>query len=40
MGHEGYLTDAYRRYTNKQMGEYYLKYEHLLYPIFRTSQMS
>jgi len=31
MGHEGYLTDAYRRYTNKQMGEYYLKYEHLLY---------
>jgi integrase len=28
MGHEGYLTDAYRRYTRKQMGEYYLKAEH------------
>jgi integrase len=28
MGHEGYLTEAYRRYTLKQMGEYYLKAEH------------
>lgn len=28
MGHEGYLTAAYRRYTRKQMGEYYLKAEH------------
>ena len=28
MGHEGYLTEAYRRYTRKQMGEYYLKAEH------------
>jgi integrase len=28
MGHEGYLTDAYRRYSRKQMGEYYLKAEH------------
>jgi integrase len=28
MGHEGYLTDAYRRYTRKQMGEYYLRAEH------------
>jgi integrase len=28
MGHEGYLTEAYRRYTRKQMGEYYLKGEH------------
>jgi len=28
MGHEGYLTDAYRRYSTKQMGEYYLKGEH------------
>ncbi len=28
MGHEGYLTDAYRRFTRKQMGEYYLKAEH------------
>jgi integrase len=28
MGHEGYLTDAYRRYTRKQMGEYYRKAEH------------
>ena len=28
MGHEGYLTEAYRRYTTKQMGEYYLKAEH------------
>ena len=28
MGHEGYLTEAYRRYTKKQMGEYYVKAEH------------
>jgi integrase len=27
MGHEGYLTDAYRRYSRKQMAEYYLKAE-------------
>ncbi len=31
MGHEGYLTDAYRRYTKKQMSEFYIKNEHLLY---------
>ncbi|RLI79650.1 hypothetical protein DRP05_03100 [Archaeoglobales archaeon] len=30
MGHEGYLTEAYRRYTKKQMAEYYLKGEHLI----------
>jgi len=30
MGHEGYLTEAYRRYTKKQMAEYYSKGEHLL----------
>lgn len=30
LGHEGYLTEAYRRYTKKQMAEYYLKGEHLL----------
>lgn len=29
-GHEGYLTDAYRRYTKKQLAEEYLKGEHLL----------
>ncbi len=28
MGHEGYLTDAYRRYTRSQMAEYYKKNEH------------
>lgn len=28
LGHEGYLTGAYRRYTQKQMGEFYLKAEH------------
>ena len=28
LGHEGYLTVAYRRYSRKQMGEYYLKAEH------------
>lgn len=27
MGHEGYLTEAYRRYTKAQMAEYYLKNE-------------
>ncbi len=31
MGHEGYLTDAYRRYTQAQMAEYYLKHESLLH---------
>ncbi len=30
MGHSGYLTDAYRRFTKKQMGEYYKKAEHLV----------
>jgi len=28
MGHSGYLTEAYRRYSRKQMAEYYLKAEH------------
>lgn len=31
MGHEGYLSEAYRRYTRVQMAEHYLKHEHLLY---------
>ena len=31
MGHEGYLTKAYRAYTNEQLVEYYLKNERLLY---------
>jgi integrase len=31
MGHEGYLTDAYRRYPKAQMAEQYLKHEYLLY---------
>lgn len=30
MGHEGYLTEAYRRYTLKQLAEYYQKGEHLV----------
>lgn len=30
MGHEGYLTDAYRRYTKSQMAEYYTKNEHYI----------
>jgi integrase len=30
MGHEGYLTEAYRRYTINQMAEYYKKAEHLV----------
>jgi len=28
MGHEGYLTSAYRRFSLAQMGEYYQKAEH------------
>lgn len=28
VGHEGYLTDAYRRYTKTQLGEHYLEAEH------------
>lgn len=30
MGHSGYLTECYRRYTEKQLGEYYKKGEHLV----------
>ncbi len=30
MGHEGYLTEAYRRFTKAQMAEYYLKNEHYI----------
>ncbi|MGA2122464.1 MAG: site-specific integrase [Methanoregula sp.] len=29
-GHAGYLTDAYRRYTKKQLAEEYLKGQHLV----------
>jgi len=38
MGHEGYLTNAYRRYTKKQMAEYYLKAEHHL-TIFESGDL-
>ena len=38
MGHEGYLTEAYRRYTIKQLGEYYLKGEHHL-TIFESGDL-
>lgn len=31
MGHEGYLTDVYRRYSRQQLAEYYKKHEALLY---------
>ncbi len=31
MGHEGYLTGEYRRYTEKELGEYYTKGEHILF---------
>lgn len=31
MGHSSYLSEAYRRYTQKQMAEHYLNNEHLLY---------
>ena len=30
MGHEGYLTAAYRRYTREQMAEYYVKSEGMI----------
>ncbi len=30
MGHEGYLTGEYRRYTERELGEYYNKGEHIL----------
>ncbi|MDY6966616.1 MAG: site-specific integrase [Halobacteriota archaeon] len=39
MGHEGYLTQAYRRYTQKQLGEYYLKGEHHL-TIFESGDLA
>lgn len=31
MGHSSYLSEAYRRYTVKQMAEHYMNTEHLLY---------
>ncbi len=31
MGHSSYLSEAYRRYTQKQMAEFYQNTEHLLY---------
>ncbi len=31
MGHEGYLTDVYRRYTKAQISEFYKNNEYLLY---------
>ena len=31
MGHSSYLSEAYRRYTVKQMAEHYQNTEHLLY---------
>ena len=31
MGHNGYLSESYRRYTKEQMLEYYQKGEHCLY---------
>ncbi|NOZ82567.1 MAG: site-specific integrase [Euryarchaeota archaeon] len=31
MGHEGYLTGAYRRYTVEELAEYYAKAEHVLH---------
>jgi integrase len=31
MGHSGYLTEAYRRYTQKQMAQFYQNTEYLLY---------
>lgn len=31
MGHSGYLTEAYRRYSQKQMAEFYQNTEYLLY---------
>ncbi len=30
MGHEGYLTEAYRRYTTAQLAEYYQKNQHYI----------
>ncbi len=27
MGHEGYLTDAYRRYTERDLAEFYMENE-------------
>ena len=30
MGHEGYLTEAYRKYSREQLAEFYLKGEHSL----------
>lgn len=36
MGHEGYLTEAYRRYSEAQLGELYLQGEHTL-NVFESS---
>ena len=37
MGHEGYLTSVYRKYTAKQLGEFYRKAEHTI-AIFKDTQ--
>ncbi len=40
MGHSGYLTDAYRRFTKSQMAEYYLKGEYLVSLSIPTKEIS
>ena len=37
MGHEGYLTSVYRKYSTKQLSEFYLKAEHTV-SIFKDTQ--
>lgn len=40
MGHAGYLTEAYRRFTKTQMAEYYLKGEYLVSLSIPTREIS
>lgn len=40
MGHSGYLTDAYRRFTKAQIAEYYLKGEYLVSLSIPTMQIT
>jgi tetrahydromethanopterin S-methyltransferase subunit G len=37
MGHEGYLTEAYRRYSQEDLAEFYKKGEHIL-AVFSNAQ--
>ncbi|MCW4037309.1 MAG: site-specific integrase, partial [Candidatus Bathyarchaeota archaeon] len=40
MGHEGYLTEVYRKYSQKQLGQFYLKGEHVLHVFTGSTEVN